>query len=423
LNDVGANLFEAFLSDDNNEGDAATEQTTNTPSTSTVFFTLCGLLSDPFATSITADLGNRTCAHQLTTATPVSTTPNDEIDNIVDIFTTASPSRYNSTEFFSILIDTGASKHSTAGYEQFQALQRLDKSVTLDKSAHGTVKIQFGIGSTSSMGSTKVSTPIGQIEFHVLPSKTPFLLSLRDMDALNVEVSNLTNTLVTPNGRIPLVRRFGHCFLLWNAPLQTAITESFNYYPCLLTDVELQRLHRRFGHPSVARLQRILDRAGHEVDHQALQHITKYCEHCQRHDKSPGRFKFNLRDDINFNYSIIIDVFYIEGKPVLHVVDEGTRYQSGRWLRNLTAKHTWDTLRMCWIDTYLGPPDQITTDAGKNFASNKFDQYAQTVDTKVNIVPVEAHNSVGIVERYHALVRRAYSIISTEIPDIDQDMA
>ena len=423
INDVGSDLFESLLSDDNNQGDTAAEQTANTPSTSTTFFTSCGPLSDPFATSITADLANRTCAHQLTTATPVSTAPNDEIDNIVDIFAALSPSRYNSTEFFGIVIDTGASEHSTAGFEQFQALQRLDESVTLDKSAHGTVKIQFGIGSTSSIGSTKVNTPIGQIEFHVLPSKTPFLLCLKDMDALNVEVSNLTNTLVTPNGRIPLVRRFGHCFLLWNAPLQTAITESFNYYPCLLTDAELQRLHRRFGHPSVARLQRILDRAGHEVDHQALRHLTKYCEHCQRHGKSPGRFKFNLRDDVNFNYSIIVDVFYIEGKPVLHIVDEGTRYQAGRWLQNLTAKHTWDTLRMCWIDTYLGPPDQITTDAGKNFASEEFDQYAQTVDTRVNIVPVEAHNSVGIVERYHALVRRAYSIISAEIPDIDKDMA
>src|SRR5258706_15075914 len=77
-NDVGSDLFEALLLDDNNEGDTATEQTTNTPSTSTVFFTSCGPLSDPFATSITTDLANRTCAHQLTTATPVSSTPNDE---------------------------------------------------------------------------------------------------------------------------------------------------------------------------------------------------------------------------------------------------------------------------------------------------------------------------------------------------------
>ena len=110
---------------------------------------------------------------------------------------------------------------------------------------------------------------------------------------------------------------------------------------------ELQRLYRRFGHPSVVRLQRVLERAGHDTDKEALEYLTKYCIHCQRHGQSPGRFKFNLREDIEFNHSIIVDIFYIQGKPVLHVVDEGTRYQAGRWLSNISAKHTWDALRAC----------------------------------------------------------------------------
>jgi hypothetical protein len=42
---------------------------------------------------------------------------------------------------------------------------------------------------------------------------------------------------------------------------------------------------------------------------------------------------------------------------------------------------------------------------------------------KVRIIPIKAHNSVGIVERYHGLIRRVYSIITAEIPDISKDMA
>ena len=45
------------------------------------------------------------------------------------------------------------------------------------------------------------------------------------------------------------------------------------------------------------------------------------------------------------------------------------------------------------------------------------------MDIKVKIVPVEAHNSIGIVERYHGPIRRAYLIITTEIQGIDKDMA
>jgi hypothetical protein len=31
---------------------------------------------------------------------------------------------------------------------------------------------------------------------------------------------------------------------------------------------------------------------------------------------------------------------HIDGKPLLHIVDEGTRFQAGRWLQNIGAKHS-----------------------------------------------------------------------------------
>jgi hypothetical protein len=154
---------------------------------------------------------------------------------------------------------------------------------------------------------------------------------------------------------------------------------------------------------------------------EALEYLTKYCEQCQKFGRSPERFKFNLRDDVSFNYSIIVDIFYISGKPVLHIIDEGTRYQAGRWLQNISALHTWDTLKQYWIDTYLGPPDQIVADAGKQFTSKEFAQLANAMGTKVKIVPVEAHNSVGIVERYHGPIRCTYLVITAEINGINKD--
>jgi len=33
--------------------------------------------------------------------------------------------------------------------------------------------------------------------------------------------------------------------------------------------------------------------------------------------KSPSRFKFTLKDDYEFNYTVIINVIYLDGKPVL----------------------------------------------------------------------------------------------------------
>jgi len=41
---------------------------------------------------------------------------------------------------------------------------------------------------------------------------------------------------------------------------------------------------------------------------------------------------------------------------------------------------------------------------------------------KVKEVPIKAYNSVGKVERYYALLRRAYKIISLELEDASKEL-
>jgi len=41
---------------------------------------------------------------------------------------------------------------------------------------------------------------------------------------------------------------------------------------------------------------------------------------------------------------------------------------------------------------------------------------------KVKEVPIKAHNSVKKVERYHALLRRVYKIISSELEDASKEL-
>ena len=62
--------------------------------------------------------------------------------------------------------------------------------------------------------------------------------------------------------------------------------------------------------------------------------------------KAPGRFKFNLKDDYNFNFEVIINVIYLNGKPVLQIVDTATSFQAARFLKDMSAKNAWDTLRL-----------------------------------------------------------------------------
>jgi len=45
------------------------------------------------------------------------------------------------------------------------------------------------------------------------------------------------------------------------------------------------------------------------------------------------------------------------------------------------------------------------------------------IGIKVKIVPIEAHNSIGIVERYYRLVQYTYLIIVAEIKGISKEIA
>ena len=395
---------------------------------SEIFLTSAGQISLAHAKDITDTLNKSAFEHSLyiqSGTSPPENPPENPLKNppMQDCsLTTYEQKRYGPSQFYGIMIDTGASTRSTAGYDQYLAYTTV-ANVPIDTSSKGEVKIKFGIGSTSSIGSVYVDSPIGTVEFHIVQADTPFLLSLADMDRLQVQLNNLKNVLVTTQGDIPVVRQFGHLFLLWNESLHAFVQESLYTPTCFLTELELRRLHKRFGHPSVHRLQRVLEQSGHEVDRDILQYLTKYCASCQKHGASPGRFKFTLRDDVEFNYCVYVDIMYINNQPLLHIVDEGTRFQAGRWLMNISAKHTWDKLRECWIDTYLGPPDYIAHDAGKNFVSKEFQQYARTLGTVTKSVPVEAHQSIGIVERYHRPVRRAYQIVSEELPDLGREAA
>lgn len=279
---------------------------------------------------------------------------------------------------------------------------------TTTKDSHA---IRFGRGKEArNLGTASVDTKIGTIKFHIIDAPTPFLLCVKDMNDLHTYLKNTRSLLIYGENEeksLRVVWKWGHPFFhLSSAEAETAF----------LTEIQLRRMHRRFGHPAVPRLHRLLREAGHaDVTEHALLEIEKFCHSCQIHAQAPRRFKFTIQDEVHFNYEIFIDVMYLAGSPVLHVVDAATSFHGGKFLKSMSAKDTWEALRQCWIDTYVGPPDTISHDAGTNFASMEFRAEARIMGITCNQVAVEAHWAIGKVERYHTMARRVYEILTAEI--------
>ena len=119
------------------------------------------------------------------------------------------------------------------------------------------------------------------------------------------------------------------------------------------------------------------------------------------HKKSLGRFKFILKDNYEFNYLVIINIMYLNGKPVLQVVDFATVFKAARFLKDILAYMAQDILCAYWINTYLGLLDMVVHDIKKNFVSIEFKQLTNLMTIIIKEVPVETHNNVGLVKRYH----------------------
>jgi DNA-binding FrmR family transcriptional regulator len=131
-----------------------------------------------------------------------------------------------------------------------------------------------------------------------------------------------------------------------------------------------------------------------------------------------------LKNDFEFNFNVIVDILYLEikfdiNKSILHVMNETTRFQVDKWLKNIIARHVWNKLRVCWIDKYLESLDLITSDANIQFIVRKFKQYASNMNIRVNIVFVETHHSIEIKKRYHEFLRSVHAIIVAKLLEID----
>jgi hypothetical protein len=213
------------------------------------------------------------------------------------------------------------------------------------------------------------------------------------MNRLKVYFNNVEVLLIDKIKILSIIRRFDHDFLLWENScfLHSYIIQLFDFNFCYLTDVELRSLHRRFDHSSILKLHDLLKRFDHEVKKTALKKLIKFCIFCQKHAKSSERFKFILKNDVNFNYSIIVDIMYIENHLILHVMNEIIKFQAAKWLQNIFARHIWNMLCLCWIDVFLSFSDHILIDVDKNFASRKFRQYVISMTIIIKAMFVEVY--------------------------------
>ncbi len=208
--------------------------------------------------SFTSALPDKAFQHRLISKNIINALINESFDLS---YISITESRYDDNEFKKILVDCDAADRSTDDMKQFKALQRISNNLALNKKTIES-SIKFEIDNTLILRFVKLNISLEIITFHIVEINIPFLLCLNDFDRLDIYFNNLINEIVQyeqdKEKRHSVIRRYGHVFLLWKIPIQLLILEFIEKNSCLLIEIELRRLHRRFDHSSTRRLHEIL---------------------------------------------------------------------------------------------------------------------------------------------------------------------
>jgi len=284
------------------------------------------------------------------------------------------------------------------------------------------IKYLFGGVLTPSTGTVDMRVPLAAdlyaaMRVNVVDWNVPLLFGLDALDAYALYINSVENTLKCDSRDIvtPLVRKNGHIYLEWG--------HAVHY-----TTAELERLHRHFNHPAAERLSALLARAGGPKAtpnaRAELERVAAACQVCQRLAKAPSRYRVALPPDgVTFNRTVYLDLMYLDGRSVLHVVDRDTAFSAAAFTRAEDVETLWQLYNVIWVHPYVGHPSVIHVDQGPQFTSTAWKALAASAGSEVVWSGIEAHNSLGVGERYHAFLRQIYRRVRMEHPSMQPGAA
>ena len=113
-------------------------------------------------------------------------------------------------------------------------------------------------------------------------------------------------------------------------------------------------------------------------------------------------------DSVVFNRIVCMDIMFLEGKSVLHVVEKDTKFSAPAFLqsedhrRNPGNIYAYMGFCVYWL------PDTIATDQGTQFQSQRWRTLLPMAGIEHKSSGVQSHNALGVGERCHSFLRQNY---------------
>eukprot|EP00435_Cladocopium_sp_Y103_P006894 s1307_g2.t1 len=175
------------------------------------------------------------------------------------------------------------------------------------------------------------------------------------------------------------------------------------------------RLHKNLGHPDPRRLSQVLQQRGYarELSQGVL---DLKCSICQMQQRPKIPKPATLKSELHFGDKISIDGVKWTNKQgqdfhFYHFIDHGTNYHAAIIAPNRAEIQ--ERFTMGWLN-WAGPPNTILMDSAKEFVSETFTKFLQSLTFSVKVVPPDAHWQCGRIERHGGALQSMLSKFELE---------
>ncbi len=260
----------------------------------------------------------------------------------------------------------------------------------------GSELFKLGNVAHESLGRTVIRMPIDEhgnfleYETEVIDVNLPVLFGLDNMKKHQWYVNEVTDefcSYLDPSLNVKLILKMSHLYLEWPSNL------------ILYSRSDLIKINGRFAHSTPEKLATLLNRAAAQYfeigTKKLLEDISRRCKACQHMESRLYTFQVTMRDNIQFNHKVIVDISWIEPrphKPVLHIVHRGTHFSTAKFVSGESAEDAWNTLISCWVSVYAGFPNIMTHDFGICFTSDFFRMHVPNLVLSQKKYPVDHTN-------------------------------
>ena len=299
---------------------------------------------------------------------------------------------------------------------------------------------KFGSGQRfPSLFKAKIPAKVGSnsiyISTDVINSDIPLLMSKKSMKLADCEIifaedkvkmfGEVQDVMLTKSGHYALPLNNSKVVLNDLNHPKTKITLVVNG-----TDMEklkvAKKLHAQFGHPTKAKLIKVVQRAGEEKDVELMKCIDKVyreCRICMEYQKPSPRPAVGLPHASKFNETVGMDLKFFDGKIILHMVDHLTRFSMAIICKSKEPQEILSAIIKGWIAIF-GPPVKFLTDNGGEFANRLFLELAESMNVRVLNTAAESPWSNGLVERHNGvLAEMLHKVMAEKKFDIQTALA